>query len=368
MHSLNYSENSSVEKIIDSHCVHLISEIQNPEIKSVVSDFFYNDCFQYFSTFMQLQQSLQGDTISRDSATEIMIDKTNEILHKGRELQEYLENNHYTHLVSSIKKIFRKIGVHWGAESKLLAHAFFKPRGYAGDYIIIENIYNNISSSKDLGFCIDQTFLRDDYAKAVRSRMEKMKHLLNDFISNSGVNLNIINIACGSSREIRHLLEERSLPDTKEITFNLIDHDQEALAFSKENIEQHLYGSITCRYIQQNVYDYIYSPDEHTEMFRSSDLVYSIGLADYLSDDALKKFISFTYRLLKNNGTLIIAHKDSKNYNPLSADWWCDWTFNLRNENEVVALIKDSGIENYELAIERETNTNIILFLRITKK
>ncbi len=368
MQLFNNSEKNDVKNIINNHCETFINEIDNQKIKSVIYDFFYNDCFQYFSTFMQLQHSLQNDAITQDSATEIIIDKTNEILQKGHRLQEYLEKSGYTHLVDSIKKIFRKIGVHWGVESRLLAHAFFKPRGYAGDYIIIENIYNNISSSQGLGFCIDQTFLRDDYAVAVRSRMEKMKHVLNNFISNADYDLNIVNIACGSSREIRHLLEEQSLPDSSEITFTLIDNDQEALTFSREKIDPHLYGSITCRYIQQNVYDYIYSPDEHAEIFNDPDLVYSIGLADYLSDETFKKFISFTYRILKKNGTLIIAHKDSKNYNPLSADWWCNWTFNLRNEKEVVALIKNSGIDNYEISIERETNTNIILFIRITKK
>jgi len=368
MQLFNNSEKTYVENIVKNHCASFIDGIENQKIKSAVSDYFYNDCVQYFSTFMHLQQSLITDAITQDSATEIMIEETNKILQIGRTLQEYLEKSDHSHLVDSIKKIFRKIGIHWGGESRLLAHAFFKPRGYAGDYLIIENIYNNISSSQGLGFCIDQTFLRDDYAVAVRSRMEKMKHVLNDFASNSGNILNIVNIACGSSREVRHLLEEKLLPDTKEITINLIDHDQEALAFSKEKIDPYLYGSITCRYIQQNVYDYIYSPNEHAEMFMDSDLVYSIGLADYLSDEAFKKFVSFTYRILKSNGTLIIAHKDSKNYNPLSADWWCDWTFNLRNENEVISLIENSGIENYKISIERETNTNIILFIRITKK
>ena len=116
------------------------------------------------------------------------------------------------------------------------------------------------------------------------------------------------------------------------------------------------------------MYDYLKDTPHYHELLKGQDLIYSIGLVDYIPADALQAQTRFFFDLLNPGGHLVIAHKDSKNFHPLTPDWWADWTFHLRNEQEVVDLFKESGISDYTLTVERETNTNIIFFIDIMKK
>jgi len=290
---------------------------------------------------------------------------TKEILNKGDELELLINDND---LIKKIKHTFRHLGARFALESDFVKHAFLKPHGYAGDFNIIETVYDNNVTSPGLGYCVDKIFQQDGYARAVRSRKELMKKYLVDFIKKPGTSdLNILNIACGSCREIREMFKEFIFDSEKKVNFTMIDQDKDALNFSKD----HLSGSsdiAAYNFLAHSVYDYVKDPDKYREILEGQDLVYSIGLADYLPDDALKSLIRFAYSLLKPGGRLVFAHKDSKNYKPLAPDWWCDWTFYLRNEPEVVDLVQNSGISNFSIKTERENATNIIFFLDIEKK
>lgn len=357
-----------VTEIINSTTADFLHSIKDPVAHSLIETFFLRDCAEYFSKVRDVEISLENNAISDDHAASILFTVTRDVLKTGDDLKNELDNIGKTGLIEKVKDIFRKTGIRWGKRSELLSHAFLKPRGYAGDYIIIEKIYENRSQASGFSFCADRAFLDDDYAIAVRSRMEKMKEALLEYTrENASETVHIVNMACGSCREIRLLLEDTAFPVENNITFTLIDQDEEALDYSREKIDKLLYGNIYVEYVQQSIYHYIENPENHYKELEGADLIYSIGLADYLPDEALKKFVSFSYSRLKTGGTLVIAHKDSINYNPLSADWWCNWTFHLRNEEEVVSLINNSGIKDFHLSVEREDTTNIILFIKIKK-
>ena len=115
-----------------------------------------------------------------------------------------------------------------------------------------------------------------------------------------------------------------------------------------------------------NVIDYSMNPDKYYSILGKKDLVYSIGLADYLPERVLKRLILFSFNLLKENGKIIIAHKDSKAYKPLAPDWWCDWKFYRRSEEEVIDIFKNCGIKDYAMHITHEPS-NVIFFVIIKR-
>jgi len=178
--------------------------------------------------------------------------------------------------------------------------------------------------------------------------------------------LRILNIACGASRDLRELFAENTFKLSGKTTFTLIDKSEEALVFSKEKLTDHPDGTEFIFYAH-SVYDYLKEPGKYNKLLSGQDIVYSIGLADYIPEDALRKQISFFFDLLNPGGQLIIAHKDSKSYHPLLPDWWADWTFYLRDRDEVKYIVETSGISNYTMTVEQEDDTNIIFFIVITK-
>jgi len=72
----------------------------------------------------------------------------------------------------------------------------------------------------------------------------------------------------------------------------------------------------------------------------------------------------FCFDLLRPKGILVIAHKDSKQYKPLAPDWWCDWTFYHRGEEDVVNIFRNCNIFN--IKVERDPGS--VMFFVISEK
>ena len=344
----------------------LLQSINDEKIRKIVEIFWINDVVPYFTFLHTLSESLANKSIGYDEATEQTIRSTREVLEKGDRVDEAVNDKD---LMKKLKAIFRIVGAPYGLSSNAVRHALEKPGGYPGDYDLLEFIYNNVPTSEHFGYCADMTFLNDDYARAVRSRKDMMKRIFRSYFKQvtGKKSLSILNIACGASRDLRELFAEPgfSLPVTTR--FVLIDKSQEALDFSKKKLSPFPANSEFVFY-QHSVYDYLKESEKYHEILKGQDLIYSIGLADYIPADALKAQILFFFNLLNKGGHLIIAHKDSKNYHPVTPDWWADWSFHLRNEQEVVDLFTSSGIKNYSLSVERETDTNIIFSVDIMKQ
>lgn len=342
----------------------LLLKITGDSDKQLIED-FWQKATRYFGIIYGLDAALERGEIDEESASDVLIMETDIILPEGKKLEDALTNHE---AIKKLKALFRECVIPLGIKSKIVKHAFTKPSGYAGDYGLIEIIYNHKTLSGNIGYCIDRRFQMDDYARAVRSRKNKMKDILAGFIKNApGQSLDILNVACGSCREIKEMFDENTFDGSKKILFTLMDQDRDALDFSIAALKSSPPGA---EYQAQcnSVYDYIKNPDTYRENLYGKDLVYTIGLADYIPDSALQSLIVFLYSLLKPGGKLVIAHKDSKNFSPLAADWWCDWTFHLRNEPETINLMKTSGIKDFDISVIRETETNIIFFMTIEKK
>ncbi len=356
------------EKILDQDSIRdsiepLLEKITDKDEKEAIKEFWYKHSIGYFDLLNRIDVSIQEGKVTPESEWEKVIKATEEVLLEGDRLEKILNDKD---IIKEIKKLFREAGLLWGAKSKIVAHAFLKPSGYPGDYGLLEIIYNNITLSEGFGYCADKTFLEDSYARAVRSRKDKMKIILGEFLKNCQSPADILSIACGSSREIKEMFSENGHNGSKKINFTLMDRDQEALNFSKNTLEDSP-GNVTYEYINHNVYNYVHQPEKYSKIIGKKDLIYTTGLADYLRQGTLKGLISFGYNLLKPGGKLVIAHKDSKNYKPLTPDWFCDWKFHQRDEPEVIDIVNASGIKDFSLKIDRESVTNIIFFLIIEK-
>jgi extracellular factor (EF) 3-hydroxypalmitic acid methyl ester biosynthesis protein len=357
---INHKKQEEVMKKIKP----LLAEVSSANDRRLIEE-FWTVVGQYLGTIHGLQTAVEEGRTDRESGIEIATRETDVMLIEGKKLEDSLRN---PLLIKKIKNLFRECAIPIGVKSEIVKHAFTKPRGYAGDFGLLEIIYNNRPISPGFGYCIDRRFQVDDYAKAVRSRMKKMKEILAGRINGATAeSFNVLNIASGSCREIREIIDEGMVTRTGRISFTLVDQDQEALDFAREALA----GSppaMSFDLQRASVYDYIKDPARYLGTLGGKDLVYTIGLADYIPDEALKKLVSFMYGLLRPGGALVIAHKDSKNFSPLAADWWCDWTFHLRDEAETVGLVRESGISDYRLHVDREAETNIIFFLIIEKK
>jgi len=338
--------------------------IDSPKIKDKITHFYCNDIHKYMKDFDSIESFLASNPRSLEDSCHRLKDITDILLKRADSVESVIDKRV---TIKKIKESFRCLCGPLAYKGKLVKRAFEKPRGYPGDYLTIEYVYDNKSISEDMGVCCDRYFLSDKYASAVRNRKDKMKDMLIEYLSaRRNCSLDILNIACGSCREIKDIFSAKQVLSGNTV-FSLVDQDQEALDFSEKSLSSDKPKNTKINYFQHDITNYIKDGNTYSSILGRQDLIYSIGLADYLPDIILKKVLSFFFGQLKDRGTLIFAHKDIDMYKPVSTDWWCNWTFYSRNEKKVLELLSACGMGDIDIKLERE-KSGLIIFFIISKK
>lgn len=331
------------------------------ETSKKIEAFFNEDVKEYVENLIVLEKAIKEKSMPDDFIQERVEYISEEICKRGDILEERAGKGL---LIKKMKDNFRYLIGHWLYKSKFMERAYRRPRGYRGDYYLMEMMYNNKLLSEGIGIYFDRWFLNNPYAIVVRNRKERMKELLKIFLKETILpTVNILNIASGSCREIRELLDDKQLK--KELKFTCVDFDEEAINFSKSNLRS-LPENIRISFLKENVTKLINS-EEHAKLFGKQNLIYSTGLADYLPDRVLKGIIVFAFSILYPNGKLIFTHKDKDKYKPVPLDWVIDWMSEPRNVSDLIRLVENSGISNYSVDIDWE-DSNKTFFLILTKK
>lgn len=267
-------------------------------------------------------------------------------------------------LIRQFKKYFRFLISRILLKSCLISRGYQKPLGYPGDYKIVESMYENKIMSSGFGAVLDEYFLKNEYVQAVRDRKDFMKKYLEKYINKRSDKVMILNLACGSCREIRELLntDNTILFKKNELIFTFLDQDKMAIDFSKSKISK-LPIKIQSRYLIMDFLSYIKS-----ESNSKYNLIYSIGLADYLPDSILGLLFKFSFELLDSGGKIIVAHKNTKRFSSPISDWGADWKFIPRNRGDVIKLIKKylNLHTNYKINFLK-SNSNFLFYVCIIK-
>jgi cyclopropane fatty-acyl-phospholipid synthase-like methyltransferase len=84
------------------------------------------------------------------------------------------------------------------------------------------------------------------------------------------------------------------------------------------------------------------------------DLIYNIGLADYLPDRVLKSFMQEAINALNDNGKFVLAHKDYLKFPHVYTSWIYDWNFIHRSLSDYNEFIQNhlTGFDQYNVFFE----------------
>jgi len=238
-----------------------------------------------------------------------------------------------------LRELFRKATGSYIFQSKVAKRAYEKPRGYPGDYLIFEMSYDDRPVSCGVGFYWDIWALKQFLTIGIKYRKDKMKMLLKQFIFSSKKKVKILNVGCGSCREIRELLVE-NIDINEKASFLCIEQDYEAINFAKSLLKK-LTQNVEITFLERNALEMI-GLKQKSMSVSSHDIIYSMGVADYFLSNSLANFIKFYYRLLKRDGKMIICFCSSHNpkiYTYLR--WFCEWNFYAHSPNYIRRFIMD---------------------------
>ena len=79
--------------------------------------------------------------------------------------------------------------------------------------------------------------------------------------------------------------------------------------------------------------------------FGRSDIVYSVGLCDYIPDEFLIPLLQGWRESVADGGVVYVAFKDTLLYDKTEYQWLTDWYFFQRTEEECRRLFEQAGYE-----------------------
>ena len=236
------------------------------------------------------------------------------------------------------------------------------PQGYQGDYKTLESIYRNTPLSEGIGYYLDLCCLDFPLGVAVRNRIEKLEGMLREELQ-SRTSPSVLNIACGSCREVFELATDIEQSGAK---FTCIDLDNDALAFAANRLSYTNISPVTSDQVILRKYNAVRMFDHEMNMneFGMQDIIYSVGLFDYLPTDFLTNLLRALYKMTKPGGRLIASFKDADRYRSQEYHWIFDWDgFLQRKEEDFRNILFDAGIPSSAITETREDSGVIIFYL-----
>jgi extracellular factor (EF) 3-hydroxypalmitic acid methyl ester biosynthesis protein len=170
----------------------------------------------------------------------------------------------------------------------------------------------------------------------------------------------VLSVACGPAWELRDLLKREE--DREQLELVLLDQDPLALDDARETLlelEQALGGRVDATLVRDSVRTMIRAADL-SERWGHFDVVYSMGLFDYLTQPVAKAVLASLYEVLRPGGELLVGNFHVRNPSRVYMEYWMDWVIYYRDETEFVELAAELPGATLSLSFE-ETGSQMFL-------
>ena len=246
--------------------------------------------------------------------------------------------------------------------SRVAGRMYSKPRGYAGDFLTIDWMYEDEAGGVGvLGPLVDRAILDSPPAVAVKNR----RGLLAEEIAktrDSADPARVVSLACGPARELFDVYARMDDPASLQTT--LIDIDHQALALVDERREA--LGLRRPMQLKHGNLVYLATGRETLEL-PEQHLIYSIGLIDYFEDKFVVLLMNWAHSLLAPGGRLILGNFHPRNVYKAMMDHLLDWKLIHRSEEDMDRLYEASAFGRPCTNIRFEEQ-GINLFAECTKE
>ena len=238
--------------------------------------------------------------------------------------------------------------------------SFDKPRGYAGDAVLIDYLYglnHPISYPEGMSYESEEILrctTNHIGARTVRYRKKYFSEVIDEICIKKSKAARILSIAAG------HFRETELSQEIKKGNFDCVvalDQDKESLKLVERE-----YGKYGVETEYANVATLISNPTQ----FKNFDLVYAAGLFDYLERKVAIRLLKAMYEMLGAKGKLIISNFAPNNPARGYMESYMDWKLIYREESEVFELLEQVTPNTDSVDTFYDPN-KIVVFGMITK-
>lgn len=246
---------------------------------------------------------------------------------------------------------------------------FIKPRGYAGDYEMVNMIGRNGFEGNSLfAKIVHRWFVRQAPAEAHRNRVKYLAECIEKEV-NRVFQMNrparIFNFACGPAIEVQYFVRDSILADHAE--FTMADFDDETLGYTQKLLNQLIARrelDTLVRFEKKPVHQLL--KDRQKTMRQGHyDFVYCAGLFDYLPNTTCKQLMDIFYGYVAPGGLLLATNVSTSNPSTNTMEHVLDWHLIYRDEKDM-RLLTPTLAHDDDVRVHGDS-TAVNLFLEIRK-
>lgn len=280
---------------------------------------------------------------------EIVLPKWRALWHRGNEIACGMMSDRHT--MAAAKRYTEKVLTPAFMPGLIWRHSYEKPRGYPGDFELMRRVYDwDVQGGSLFEKMLYRVGL--DVAECIATRMEMMHDIIDIVVDDKPgtAPARMLSLGCGPAQEVVRYLEAPSL--SRGVRFTLIDQDHDALASVHRRCYPHVArlangSAVNCLEMS---FKRLLSGDAAFENLPAQDVIYSMGLVDYLTPKRARQLVEVLYAKLSSGGRLVIGNmSDAATGNQWPMEFICDWTVQYRSRNDMLAMAAELPSAKIEL-------------------
>lgn len=212
--------------------------------------------------------------------------------------------------------------------------AFVKPRGYPGDAVMLDYVYAGEDPDwpddpafTTLGAAVNRSLNRHPTVRAVRDRKHTITRVI-DGLGEARPGAAVFSVAAGHAREAG---ASRALREGRLGRFVALDHDPVSLEVIRRDL-----GGLGAQTVCASVVDLVRGGLD----LGSFDLIYSMGLYDYLRQGLAERLTAALFARLRPGGRLLIANFQPEAEGAAYMEAFMDWWLIHRTSEDLLALTR----------------------------
>lgn len=229
------------------------------------------------------------------------------------------------------------------------AFAYRKPRGYAGDFEIIDRIYCERVTAVPALAAWDRYFHAQPATRAVRNR-KRYFHALLDRHRARGRPLRVLNLASGPGRCMAEWLRANPGADA---AFTCVELDAFAIEHARALVQA---DAARVTFHHQNIVHFV--PEQRF------DVIWAAGICDYFSEALVIRLLRRLRRALAPGGELVVGNFGEYNPTRPYMEVLGEWRLHHRSPELLRELAQAAGVESADVSVGAEPE-GVNLFLHI---
>ena len=241
-----------------------------------------------------------------------------------------------------------------------------KPFGYPGDYEVMRFIYEKPFEGPTLfAKAISYAFDQSRASCAVRNRKDLVKREVRSLIHSRRGPVRVLAVACGPAQDLLELFSEvKDVPYPVEIV--LFDQDKGALAYAYGRLKpviDPLHGKVKIVYLHDSIKRLLRDGSLFAP-FGQFDLIYSVGLFDYLRHPTAIGLARNLVARLAPGGRALIANMVPENPSRWYLEYHLDWFLSYRTRPQLLNLAAQAAPGARLAILEEESGVNPFVEIR----